>query len=44
MSSFVIGSSDGFEAFLASSVPDLKLDSASSGLKGPDLEVDSDGR
>jgi hypothetical protein len=39
----VVGGSDGFEAFLAGSVPDLELDGAPAGLEGADLEVYADG-
>ena len=42
MRSLVVGGSDGLEALLAGSVPDLQLDSAATGLESPDLEVDSD--
>lgn len=41
--SAVVGSCDGAEAFLTSSVPDLKLDFLAIELNGTDLKVDSDG-
>jgi hypothetical protein len=43
MGPLVVGSSDCFEPFLASSIPDLEFDGASARLEGPDLEVNTDG-
>ena len=43
MGSFVVGSSDGFESFLSSGIPDLQLDSAASGLESANFEVVADG-
>ncbi len=44
MSSFVVSGGDGFEFFLASSVPDLEFDNTASCFKGSDFEVNSNGR
>ena len=43
MGTFVVGSCDSFESFLAGGVPDLEFDSAAIGLEGPDLEINTDG-
>ena len=40
----VVAARDGFEALLASRVPDLQFDGLAVDLDGPDLEVDADGR
>jgi hypothetical protein len=44
LGSFVVGTDDGLELFLAGGVPHLKLDHAASLLDGSDFEVDADGR
>jgi len=43
MSALVVAGGDGLETFLASSVPNLKLDCLAVYLIVPNLEVDSDG-
>ncbi len=43
LGTFVIRSSDGFELFLSSSVPDLELDDTTSSFKGSYFKVNSDG-
>ncbi len=43
LGTFVIRSSDGFELFLSSSVPDLELDDTASSFEGSYFEVNSDG-
>lgn len=43
LGTFVIRSSDGFELFLSSGVPDLELDNTASSFKGSYFKVDSDG-
>jgi hypothetical protein len=43
VSSFVVGSSDGLEAFLAGGVPDLQFDCAAVGFECSNLEVYTDG-
>jgi len=41
MGTFVIGSSDSFESFLACSVPYLQFDGFTIQFECPDLEIDS---
>ena len=43
MSSLVVGGSDGLEALLASSIPDLEFNLLSININGLDFEIDSDG-
>ena len=43
LGAFVVSSSDGFELFLAGSVPDLELDDTASSFEGSYFEVNANG-